>query len=119
MSEPSLIQHFKGHRNVINSLAINPVTENNQIVTGSSDCSIIIWNFKQRIRCMKFSGHNDQINCVTWSKKGDLIATASADRSIRIWIPTVQGGSTEFRAHTSNIRSVDFDSTGRKVIHKF
>lgn len=115
MDDPKLRQHFKGHLGAITGVAFNPLDTSNQIATSSIDCSMMVWNYRQRIRCLKFTEHTDGVNSIAWSSNGELILTASSDRSIRIWVPTVQGGSTSYRAHTSNIRSVDFDPKGKRV----
>lgn len=114
-SEPKLIHHFKGHKNTITSLAFNPTS--NQIASASLDHSVHLWNFdtKAKLRCYKFLGHCDATHAVAWSPSGELMATASADRTARVWVPTVQGSSGVFRAHTSTVRCVDFNPSGRKV----
>ena len=64
------------------------------------------------------------------SISGQLIGSASSDRTVRLWIPSVKGESTVFRAHTAAVRSLHFSpdsaqmmtarlDTGRKNIFFF
>lgn len=46
-----------------------------------------------------------------------MVASASRDRSIRLWVPSaVRGTSGEFRAHTACVRSVHFSPDGHQLV---
>ncbi|XP_069156940.1 POC1 centriolar protein homolog A isoform X2 [Procambarus clarkii] len=44
------------------------------------------------------------------------MASASRDRSVRLWIPNIRGDSTEFRAHNATVRSVQFSPDGQQLV---
>lgn len=44
------------------------------------------------------------------------MASASKDRSVRIWVPKVKGHSLDFKPHSSAVTSVQFSPNGKKVI---
>lgn len=115
-----LLNHTKSHRDTITSLAFSPSGE--QVAAASLDKSVTICNLRnsQDDRCIKFDIHEDEIYGMDWSPKGDLLASVGKDRAVAVWQPTVHNGSAEnFRAHTSAIRSVHFNSTGRRVSRKY
>lgn len=113
-SEPALIRHFKGHSGKITQLAFHP--SDIKIASSSSDKSVMLWDFDQAVRCIKFNAHKDSVNSVAWSSNGDLLASGSNDRIVRLWVPKIKGGTNEFLAHNGAIRSVDFNNINSKYL---
>ncbi|XP_031620731.1 POC1 centriolar protein homolog [Contarinia nasturtii] len=112
---PILLRHFRGHHGPITCLAYNSNQHSNKLASSSTDKSVNLWNTEDRIRCFKFSGHSDIVNGVAWSHNGQLMATASKDRTIKVWVPTVRGSSCTFPA-LSAVRSVEFHPKDRKLV---
>lgn len=52
---------------------------------------------------------------VTFSPTGKYMATASRDKTVRIWVPSVTGSTGVFKAHSQTVRSVQFSPDGSKV----
>jgi transducin (beta)-like 1 len=59
----------------------------------------------------KFSGHNQEVNCVVWSPAGDYLASVSDDRSAKIW--TLEDGlKHDLRGHRAGILIAKWTPTG-------
>lgn len=67
------------------------------------------------MRSYRFQGHNEAVMDITFSPSGKYMASASRDKTIRLWVPTVTGSTGVFKAHSQTVRSVEFSSDGRKV----
>lgn len=59
-----------------------------QLVSGSADNTVMIWNFKPQLRAYRFAGHKDTVYSVAFSPTHSLIASGSKDTTVRIWQPT-------------------------------
>ncbi|KAF9121381.1 U3 snoRNP protein [Mortierella sp. GBA39] len=60
-------------------------------------------------------GHSDAIECVSYSPKHNIIATASSDKTVRIWNP-VQGGCLKvLRDQNVVFTSIVFSPDGRQI----
>ena len=68
---------------------------------------------KIRERC-QFFGHNDSVRSVSFSPTEDRIATASQDKTAKLW--DLQGNClVTFTGHNDSVRSVSFSPTGDAI----
>lgn len=64
----------------------------------------------------KFTGHSQEVNCVVWSPAGDYLASASDDKSAKIW--TLEDGlKHDLRGHTAGILIAKWTPTGPGTNH--
>lgn len=85
--DPALERSFRGHKDAVTSLAFNSNLK--QLVSGSLDGTVMVWNFKPQLRAFRFAGHAGAVCSVDFSAAHGLIASGSKDRSVRLWQPTV------------------------------
>eukprot|EP01099_Mayorella_cantabrigiensis_P002019 TRINITY_DN1880_c0_g1_i5.p1 TRINITY_DN1880_c0_g1~~TRINITY_DN1880_c0_g1_i5.p1 ORF type:complete len:210 (-),score=38.29 TRINITY_DN1880_c0_g1_i5:113-742(-) len=85
-----------------------------RFASGSSDCTIRIWDVSSGQCENTLQGH-DWINSVVFSSNGTKIASGSNDCTIRIW--DVSSGQCEntLQGHNNWVNSVVFSSNGTKI----
>ena len=57
--DPALKRSFKGHKDSVCRVAFNPNLK--QVVSGSADGTVMVWNFKMQLRAFRFVGHKDAV----------------------------------------------------------
>lgn len=114
-SEPALHRHFVGHRGTISELTFSP-HEKSKLASSSLDQCVMVWDYSKLPTGIKFKNHHDAVYSLAWSPKTNLIASASKDRTVKIFEPKIVGKQDSFVAHMKPVRSVNFDRTGTKVI---
>jgi len=112
----------KGHSNWVTALATPP--ENNDIVlSGSRDKSIIIWDLKKgdnnnyAMPKRALRGHSHYVQDVVISSDGQFALSGSWDATLRLW--DLNTGTTTrptFVGHTKDVLSVAFSSDNRQIV---
>eukprot|EP00951_Prasinocladus_malaysianus_P026912 scaffold240107_cov45-Prasinocladus_malaysianus.AAC.1 len=59
-----------------------------QLISGSLDGCIMVWNFKPQLRAYRFAGHKEAVYSVDYSAQNGLLASGSKDKTVRLWQPT-------------------------------
>ncbi|GAB4376354.1 MAG: AAA-like domain-containing protein [Elainellaceae cyanobacterium] len=120
-----LIRDFKGHQALVWDVAFSP--DGTQLVSGSIDVTAKLWRSDGTL-LTTFTQHKGPITSVAYTNQahyanaadgtdadGILIASASNDRSIKLWrsdgtlVATLNG-------HTGSVSKVEFSADGRKLI---
>ncbi|OXB62344.1 hypothetical protein ASZ78_014795 [Callipepla squamata] len=80
----------------------------------------MIWKLKKQCRAYKFAGHTDAVTSVNISPEGQLLASASQDRTVRLWIPCIFSPDGRLIASCSEDKSVKiWDTVNKTCIDSF
>ena len=71
-----------GHTNTVFSL-LN--FKNGEIVSGSWDSTIIVWNLNEKTSVATFKEHYGSVFCSCESEENDAIISCSDDTYIKVW----------------------------------
>lgn len=82
--DPTLERSFRGHRDAVTSVAFNPTMK--QLVSGSLDNCVMVWNFKPQLRAYRFAGHKVRnLKPILWhlQPRRDLVACVNDSSTTR------------------------------------
>ena len=105
------------HKDCINSLLF---TEDDYLISGSDDCSMILWDLKTGIGLKKLTEHSKGVSSIVCIDKSYLhkshktnfnyfLASASWDKTIKIWNLTINKVISVFSGHLEGIKTLIFD----------
>ncbi len=69
----------------------------------------------REFRTVSQSGHAKAVTCVAWSQNGCLIASVSADKTIKIWNSETGHIVHTLMGHTEKVNSVAWDPSGMRL----
>ena len=114
LADPALKRSFKGHKEGVLSTCFNPNLK--QVVSGSLDGTVMVWNFKPNVRPFRFVGHKGPIHSVAISPSGNTIVSGSHDETVRIWNNSVEGNSQVIKSHSAPVKTVSLSQDGSLLL---
>lgn len=88
-----------------------------RLVSGSDDFTLFLWKpEKEKKPIARMTGHQQLINDVKFSPDGRMIASASFDKSIKLWEATTGKYITSLRGHVQAVYSVAWSADSRLLV---
>ncbi|CAL6102178.1 Pentapeptide_repeats-containing protein [Hexamita inflata] len=108
-----LIKTLKGHEEQVTSLAF--CLNQNYIVSGSDDKTIIMWDISQEKIVKTFQGHTSAINCVAVSPDGKSMVSGSCDTTAKVW--DLETGKEKYilKGHINDVYTVSYNVQGTVI----
>ncbi len=121
------LKHYKkfavespdGRALFMHSVAISP--DGKQVLTGSLDGSVILWDFETGKQAKELKGHTGKITSVAFSPDGKKALTGSFDTTLKLWNLTEEADElkpvkTINFVHTITVNTIQFCPCGEKAL---
>ncbi|MCQ2816355.1 MAG: WD40 repeat domain-containing protein [archaeon] len=115
--KPEFLKSLKCHYGTVSMSAFN--SNNKQVISSSLDGGLILWDLNNLTKPKLGKGHTMAINDLSVSPSGFFIATASSDKTIRLWSNQYDYSSNgelqsvAIKHHTAPVKSVNFSCDSR------
>ncbi|HBE56243.1 MAG TPA: hypothetical protein DEA78_21600 [Cyanobacteria bacterium UBA11159] len=109
-------QTIQGHLYYFLTIAFSP--DNMTIASGSTDCTIKLWDVKTLQQKRILTGHRDKIQAIAFSPNGESIASGSWDSTIKIWdiSPNPDKDTITLNGHQGVIHTLAFHPDGKLLL---
>ena len=90
--------------------------DDSQVVSGSEDKTVWIWNALTGEVEAELKGHMDYVRSVAFSWDGSQVVSGSDDKTVRIWNLMTGEVESELKGHRGWVMSVAFSQDGSQVV---
>jgi WD40 repeat protein/serine/threonine protein kinase len=103
------------HKQPIHAIALS--ADGNRCVTGAGSLDaarekrageLLLWNLAENTDPVRLVGHADAITCAAFSPDNTIVATGSADRTVRLWDARNGTHLKLLKGHRNEIKSLSF-----------
>ena len=110
----ALLRTLIGHTGEVNAVVVSP--DGQQIVSGSDDFTLKVWDLQTGREVRTLIGHTDKVNAVVITPDGQQVVSGSDDFTLKVWdLPTGRELRTLI-CHMSWINTVVVTSDGQQVV---
>jgi WD40 repeat protein len=105
---------FRGHSKSLTCVTFSP---NGQfIASGSADCTIRIWDWRQNLVAPAIGGHDGAVNSVVFGSNSQYVISGSSDSTIRIWNFKGEALAKPFLGHDGEVKSIAISPDGQCIV---
>jgi WD40 repeat protein/serine/threonine protein kinase len=112
-----------GHMGAVTSVAFGPLPRGSAsgihasglLASAGVDRSIKVWDAVNGRLILTLLGHDDVVNCVTFSPDGSRLASASRDMTVRVWDLESGQEKMTLTGHTFAVYCVAFSPDGTRL----
>ncbi|CAB4009978.1 notchless homolog 1, partial [Paramuricea clavata] len=92
-------------------------TKTEKLVSGSDDFTLFLWEPEENKKSIaRMTGHQGLINAVLFSPDGRLIASASFDKSMKLWDGNTGGYLASLRGHVNPVYQIAWSADSRLLV---
>jgi WD40 repeat protein len=99
---------------MVYSVAFSP--NGKQIVSGSEDNTVRLWDAATGALLQTLAGHSDPVFSVAFSLDGKQVVSGSTDKTVRLWDAATGALEQTLDGHSDMVNSVAFSPNGKQIV---
>jgi WD40 repeat protein len=104
----------KGHKASVNAVAV--ASNRSEVISGSSDCTLKVWNLETGEQLFTLTGHSASVNAVTVTPDCKLAISGSSDNTLKVWNLENREQLFTLTGHSASVNAVTVTPNGKYVI---
>ncbi|AOX00430.1 hypothetical protein BJP34_14050 [Moorena producens PAL-8-15-08-1] len=105
---------LQGYTADVTEIAFSP--DGKQIISGSDDGTVRLWNTETGQLIHTLEGHTDDVNGIAFSPDGKQILSGSYDDTLRLWDTETGQLIHTLEGHTSSVTEIAFSRDGKQIL---
>jgi WD40 repeat protein len=105
---------LEGHSNCVTYAAFS--ADGQQIVSGSTDKTVRVWNAQTGDQLAVLEGHSDFVTSASFSPDGQQIVSGSYDYTVRVWSAQTGDQLAVLEGHSEQVTSASFSPDGQQIV---
>ncbi|CAL6085440.1 WD40_repeat protein [Hexamita inflata] len=110
----NLVRKLEGHSDKVWTASFN--NDGTQIVSGSQDTTLKIWNTYTGENVATLAGHKGSIYQAIFSPHNSIIVSTSGDKTIKIWQTDTKQLVKTLAGHTGRVCSIAFSPNSKYIV---
>src|SRR5262249_43232147 len=89
-----------------------------RLAAGYRGGEVVVWDVENKpdpVQGRLFEGHTDGVNSMVFSPDGTRLATASADKTVRLWDTHLGKQALVLQGHQDSVLAVRFSADGQRL----
>lgn len=107
------IMTLAGHTRAVTACAYSP--DGHRIISGSSDCTLKIWDAESGADLATLSGHSQEVTACAYSPDGKQVVSASKDRTLKIWNAETGALIITLVGHATWVDGLAYSPDGKRI----
>jgi WD40 repeat protein/cytidylate kinase len=108
------VQILEGHTKEVLCVAVSP--DGQQIVSGSHDDTVRVWNAQTGDQLAVLEGHRARVTSASFSPDGQQIVSGSGDNTVRVWNAQTGDQLAVLEGHSDVVTSASFSPDGQQIV---
>jgi len=109
-----LIRTLIGHTGKVTAIAVTP--DGKQLISGSNDNTLKIWDLETGKEKFSFIGHSDEITAIAITPDGNQIISSSRDGTIKAWNLKNREKLLTIDSHQNSVNNIALTPDGKEII---
>jgi serine/threonine protein kinase len=104
---------YQGYARPVKTLALAISANTTRLLSGCEDDKFYCWVVGAEDDPQIYQGHKKEVSCVAWSPDAQRIASASRDRTVRVWDAQQATTLYTYKGHKRDVLALSWSPNGR------